>query len=169
MLKMKLKISELDSGFNDKLFEISTINLVDRGTSFKEETISLNLTLLKKKNYFVLKGVLYTVPEYTCVRCLNTNSIQLELPINIIISKSINKKNIINHMNIIYYNDKDTYIECNEIFADLIALAEPMNPLCKPDCSGLCSICGIDKNLPCSCKNETNTINQWEKLKKLQF
>ena len=103
---MKLKISELDSGFKEKFFEIPTINLVDRGTLFKEKTISLNLTLLKKKNYFVLKGVLYTVPEYTCVRCLNTNSIQLELPINIIISKSINKKFIKkNHMNVIYFND----------------------------------------------------------------
>ena len=167
---MKLKISELDSGFKEKFFEIPTINLVDRGTSFKEETISLNLTLLKKKNYFILKGVLYTVPEYTCVRCLNTNSIQLELPINIIISKSINKKFIKkNHMNVIYFNDIDTYIECNEIFADLIALAEPMNPLCKTDCSGLCSICGINKKFPCSCKNEANTSKQWDKLKELQI
>ncbi len=166
---MKLKISELDSGFKEKLFKIPTSELVDRGTSFKEKTINLNLTLLKKKNYFVLKGVLNTSPEYICVRCLSINYVQLELPINITISKYLNKKFKINHMNIIFFNDKDTYIECNEIFADLIALAEPMNPLCKPDCNGLCSICGINKKFTCSCKNEINTISQWDKLKEFQI
>ena len=30
---------------------------------------------------------------------------------------------------------------------------EPMKPLCRADCNGLCSICGSDKNLnPCRCE-----------------
>ena len=29
---------------------------------------------------------------------------------------------------------------------DAISLAEPIAPLCRPDCLGLCGVCGIDRN-----------------------
>jgi len=31
--------------------------------------------------------------------------------------------------------------------ADAISLAEPIAPLCRPDCRGLCPVCGIDLNM----------------------
>ena len=30
----------------------------------------------------------------------------------------------------------------NRLLADELALAEPMHPLCRPDCPGLCAACG---------------------------
>ena len=34
-------------------------------------------------------------------------------------------------------------------------LALPMQPLCRPDCQGLCPSCGIDRNVDtCQCKTE---------------
>lgn len=51
-----------------------------------------------------------------------------------------------------------------EIFFSL-----PMQPLCRPDCRGLCPICGIDLNHhSCSCAAE-QIDPRWEKLKSLSI
>ncbi len=43
-----------------------------------------------------------------------------------------------------------------------------MKVLCKEDCKGLCSICGIDKNeTDCNCSVSTNNT-VWEPLLKLK-
>jgi uncharacterized protein len=33
-------------------------------------------------------------------------------------------------------------IDLSALLADELALAEPMHPLCRPDCPGLCPVCG---------------------------
>lgn len=43
----------------------------------------------------------------------------------------------------------------------------PMQPLCRPDCRGLCPVCGLDLNHnSCSCQRET-IDPRWEKLRNL--
>ena len=45
----------------------------------------------------------------------------------------------------------------------------PMQPLCRPDCRGLCPVCGADLNQrSCSCVQE-DIDPRWEKLKSLKF
>ena len=45
----------------------------------------------------------------------------------------------------------------------------PMQPLCRPDCRGLCPVCGIDLNQhSCSCRQD-EIDPRWEKLKSLKF
>lgn len=44
-----------------------------------------------------------------------------------------------------------------------------MEKLCKEDCKGLCSVCGINLNeKQCDCRIEKNN-DIWEPLKKLKF
>jgi uncharacterized protein len=38
--------------------------------------------------------------------------------------------------------DEHNEIQLDEIFHDELALTEPMHPLCRPDCPGLCVECG---------------------------
>jgi uncharacterized protein len=43
-------------------------------------------------------------------------------------------------------------IELDAYFAELVALAMPVQPLCRDDCGGLCARCGADRNSgACSC------------------
>ena len=45
----------------------------------------------------------------------------------------------------------------------------PMQPLCRPDCRGLCPVCGVDLNQQsCSCGKD-DIDPRWEKLKNLKF
>ena len=44
-----------------------------------------------------------------------------------------------------------------------------MQPLCRPDCRGLCPVCGVDLNQQsCSCGKD-DIDPRWEKLKNLKF
>lgn len=46
-------------------------------------------------------------------------------------------------------------IEIGEILRDRILLSLPMKPLCRPDCRGLCPVCGANLNYEtCTCQRE---------------
>jgi uncharacterized protein len=43
-------------------------------------------------------------------------------------------------------------IRLDAFFAEVVALAMPLKPLCRPDCAGLCARCGADRNAgACDC------------------
>jgi uncharacterized protein len=43
--------------------------------------------------------------------------------------------------------------------AEAISLAEPIAPLCRPDCRGLCAVCGLDLNMEPTHRHEDDTID----------
>jgi uncharacterized protein len=50
------------------------------------------------------------------------------------------------------------------VLRQALLLSLPMQPLCKPDCAGLCPICGQDLNQgPCDCVS-VEIDPRWEKL-----
>jgi uncharacterized protein len=52
-----------------------------------------------------------------------------------------------------YY--RDHVLDLAEMLREQFYLALPMQPLCRPDCQGLCPNCGIDRNVEtCQCKTE---------------
>ena len=165
---MKLKLSELYLGFQNKTFEIFSKDLADRGTIYKKEFIIATLSLNKKKNLFFLQGNLKTTIEYSCVRCLKKIPTKINLPINILILEKTMDYTRKTGYNTLYFNNSDDYINLKNILADLIALAEPIKTLCKKKCTGLCPTCGIEKTNSCNCNVHANN-DAWNKLKDLQF
>ena len=51
---------------------------------------------------------------------------------------------------------------------DAIALGLPEQILCRPDCAGLCPVCGKDLNLEPHAHEEETTDPRWEALAKLR-
>ena len=46
-------------------------------------------------------------------------------------------------------------IRLDELFGEVIALAMPLQPLCREDCPGVCTHCGIDLAVSqCECVDE---------------
>lgn len=165
---MKIKVSELYLGFQNKTFKISSKDLADRGTIYKKEIIIARLSLNKEEDFFFLEGNLKTTIEYSCVRCLKKIPNEINLPINILIlEKTMNYTRKTNY-DTLYFNNSDDYVNLKIILADLIALAEPIKTLCKKECTGLCPICGIEKTNSCNCNVHANN-DAWNKLKDLQF
>lgn len=48
------------------------------------------------------------------------------------------------------YEIVDATIDLDTLLRDALAAAVPARPLCRPDCAGLCPVCGADRNVaPC--------------------
>jgi uncharacterized protein len=63
---------------------------------------------------------------------------------------------------------RDGRIDLSHMVVEQIVLALPMKPLCKPDCRGLCALCGANRNLEsCDCAPEESDP-RWAPLKTLQ-
>ena len=165
---MKLKVSELYLGFQNKTFKIFSKDLADRGTIYKKEIIIATLSLHKEKDFFFLKGNLKTSVEYSCVRCLKKNPYKIDLPINILILEKTMNYATRTDYDTIYFSKSDEYVNLKNILADLIALAEPIKTLCDKKCTGLCPTCGIEKTNSCDCNEHPNN-DAWNKLKDLHF
>lgn len=66
------------------------------------------------------------------------------------------------------YELDDEMVDLEPMLRDAILLALPLNPLCRPDCAGLCPVCGEDRNrVRCDC--DTTTIDpRWSALETLR-
>ena len=55
----------------------------------------------------------------------------------------------------------------DDLVTEEILLALPDHLLCRPDCKGICAVCGNDKNVDdCGCETQA-TDPRWDELKKL--
>jgi len=63
----------------------------------------------------------------------------------------------------------DESIDLEPPLRDAIVLELPFAPLCKPDCLGLCVICGFDLNEVPDHAHEEQIDARWESLKELKF
>ena len=60
-------------------------------------------------------------------------------------------------------------IDLTQAFMDELFLQLPMVSLCKPDCKGLCPVCGVDLNrFRCNCAEKTRN-SAFDALKALSF
>ena len=63
--------------------------------------------------------------------------------------------------------DRQHVLDLTEAVRQHIITNQPMKPLCLPDCLGLCSTCGANRNQhPCSCEGES-TDPRWAPLNQL--
>jgi uncharacterized protein len=59
-------------------------------------------------------------------------------------------------------------LQTDPILVEQLQLNIPMKPLCRPDCKGLCPVCGTDRNrASCACEERT-TDPRWEALAALK-
>lgn len=67
-----------------------------------------------------------------------------------------------------HYPIMDGEIDLEPMARDALLLEMPFSPLCKPDCLGLCSRCGGDRNIgECSCGPEVDA--RWAALSSLRL
>jgi uncharacterized protein len=61
------------------------------------------------------------------------------------------------------------HIDLAPVVREYVLLELPDAPLCRPDCAGICPVCGIDRNTAtCSCDTEVRD-DRWSVLDQLKF
>lgn len=97
---------------------------------------------------FEVEGQIKTTIKTSCYRCLEDAIYNVD--VNFI--EEYTNKNVQDDDKIIF---KDDFIELNEYVLGSILLNLPMKMLCRPDCKGLCPVCGTNLNFNvCQCEVE---------------
>ena len=121
---MKIKLSDIKSGFKDKFFDIPTNSIPNRGTSFKHKSVHCTLSSLTfQNNRYGLKGYIDTTIGHECVRCLDAFESKIHLPIEINLeSNSIKESWDPESENVIKFSNSTDEIDIGVILADFIEL-----------------------------------------------
>lgn len=95
----------------------------------------------------VATGRARTLARWTCVRCLDDfdEPVEVELTEEFLptVDPATGAVLVVDDADVqVARVDAHHEIDLAAVVNDEIALAEPMHPLCRPDCRGLCAICG---------------------------
>jgi uncharacterized protein len=138
------------------------------------EPVHIRLRIINLGREVLVKGNIKTKLSLVCSRCLKDFPYNLEAKIQEIYLWDIPIQRNISPGDIIELKDEDFkfVLEKESLFLDpliedSIRLNIPVKPLCRPDCKGLCPVCGKDLNLgECDCSKESKIDPRWEPLKK---
>jgi uncharacterized protein len=131
------------------------------------------LTRISEQVYF--QGNVGGIMELPCSRCLDSVQDEFAVTIRVVYlppsspaaAESTERLDTSDELDL-YIHD-GIMIDLQPFIYDQVVLAIPMQPLCRPECAGLCPQCGGNKNdVACACQDEE--INpRFALLKQLQF
>ena len=124
------------------------------------------------RDAYRLSGRLVSEVEFSCVRCLESFTARLREELDLLYlpqSDNVAAEGEDAHglgdddLAVSFYRDDE--IDLAHMIWEQIVLALPMKPICKPDCQGLCPVCGVNRNIEsCSCVRDT-VDPRWQPLK----
>jgi len=111
--------------------------------------------LLKSGNDYFLRGNLQGTLETTCARCLEPARLAVDAPVAVTFVSSDAAAADVEDDDPDVIKFAGNEIDVSDEIRDEILLALPVGPLCGPDCRGLCSVCGGNRNVtPCECEEQ---------------
>jgi uncharacterized protein len=117
----------------------------------------------------VVEGILVTgsltaPAHFTCARCLTPLSGEVRLEVCELFVAPGHEAPVEEES----YEVHGEEIDLEPMLRDAIALALPLNPVCREDCAGLCATCGKDLNTgACECTDE-ELDPRWAELSELR-
>ena len=110
------------------------------------EKVSVEGVAISENDVIVINASIKTKLKLSCSRCLDT----FIYPIDIDIEERFTNNKELDSEEIMFV-DGDT-LDITEIIENSIISTLPIKRLCKEDCKGLCSRCGVNINIEnCSC------------------
>lgn len=118
---------------------------------------------------FYLKGRLSYEQTLACIRCLTQivepTETEVELMVEVLRhGHSTGGERELKETELGLITVEGEILETDPILYEQLQLGIPMKPLCRPDCQGLCPVCGADRNVTaCSCA-ESKGDARWAAL-----
>lgn len=129
------------------------------------------IVLLRTNLGILVEGALQGVIRVECSRCLRPVS----LPVSIGLQEEFKPTVDVLRGTYVSVDEEDEallidehhILDIAEVLRQAILLEAPMQVLCRPDCAGLCQICGKDLNEgPCACES-AESDPRWAQLSAL--
>ena len=119
---------------------------------------SIKGKLTKKDDGYRAEGTINYSFEYNCDLCIKESQFSKTVNFDEFFTKNAQDQEA--------YHFEGDIVDITQLAIDAIVLSLPSRLICKPDCKGLCPVCGTDKNIKeCGCKNEKTANNPFEILK----
>lgn len=99
------------------------------------------VTIGRTQQGLILQGKFTARTTVECVRCLGEFEQSLKIKLTELYAfkhKAINETDLV--------LPDDAQIDLQSLIREYALLEIPIKPICKPDCKGLCSVCGEDLN-----------------------
>jgi uncharacterized protein len=127
-----------------------------------------NVTLLRTDAGLLATADLESYVQATCSRCLGPAQVPVHLHIEEEYYPTID---VVTGVRLPAPDDAIAFLIDEHHILDLceparqqLVMAEPMQPLCREDCAGLCPTCGMDRNEgPCGCP-PSDVDDRWAAL-----
>jgi uncharacterized metal-binding protein YceD (DUF177 family) len=118
---------------------------------------------------YLLRADLQGELAATCARCLEPALVAVNTPLAVtFVSTEADKTGDDEDPDVIGFLGNE--IDVGDEVRDEIALAMPINPVCRESCRGLCAGCGANRNLTaCACKIEAAPTGAFAALGKLKL
>jgi uncharacterized protein len=135
----------------------------------RKERVSGEAELLRTKDGVLVEARLRAHRHERCARCLR--ELELELPLEIEeefypIADIETGARVVAPDSGAFRIDDHHILDLDDAIRQYATMSSPMQPLCRPDCKGLCPRCGRDWNEgPCDCHPEPD--ERWTALGQL--
>jgi len=133
--------------------------------------VDLEVEVRKDAKKVRLVGQVRTTLAGECSRCLDSFAIPVASDFDLLFlpasenAGSGDREVAADDLGVSFYEEET--IDLGAVMREQFYLALPMKPLCRPDCRGLCPVCGVNRNREsCSCHAEW-TDPRFEALRSL--
>ena len=133
---------------------------LDLGSQRLSNDLSVNavkgrLTLWRTEKEVLVRGTLFVDIDLECGRCLSPTPTTLHIEVD---ERFRQASAGAPQDEQVFPIDADKQIDLRPALHDLTVLSVPMHVVCRPDCAGLCPVCGQDLNVG-SCDCETREFD----------
>jgi uncharacterized protein len=127
----------------------------------EDRRIGADLLLESVTDGIVVTGPISGVMKLSCARCLKPFDQDFEIQVQELYAAGAAPEDD-------DYPLVEGHVDLEPLIRDVVVLAMPFAPLCRPDCRGLCARCGGDLNLgECTCPPEVDP--RWAPLAGLEL
>lgn len=120
------------------------------------DEVQVHLRLESLSDGIVVDGRLDVPWHGICRRCLTETGGVLEIEVHELYQRVLTDPEA--------FELEGDQLDLQPVVRELVLLDTPSTPLCRPDCAGLCPVCGTNRNeTPCTCES-TPTDPRWEGL-----
>lgn len=177
---MQLFLGEVKKGtgrtFSDVQEEVFSPLRLGKDRVVFAQPVRITVHLVNCGSEILVEGRLNTALLLGCARCLESFLYPMDIPFRLelrnasrLVRPSDFEAEAEETVEVRYFTEEENYVDITQDIQEIILLNIPMKPLCRPDCKGLCPVCGANRNeVSCPC-GEGEGDPRFAVLKKLQF
>jgi uncharacterized protein len=146
---MLVDVAGLSEGSSERLLTASANDLrLQTDTCIFDGSVTAAVAVHKAHDEVVVEGRVRTSGRATCVRCLEEFTVAIDEPFRLVarVVPDSEVKGDTGDDDFAFVPQSAPVWDLSAAMRDFIVLAVPDNPLCRPDCAGLCPGCGRNLN-----------------------